>query len=988
MPAALGLPALTARLALLLCACVALGPLLSAHPARAHAQLLCEDGRALLFQSSSDASSASPLSLCCPASSLLLTRWSNGSALCVQQGACVQVDSQLCGDALECCSNGWDCDRDSSLSDYTAADGRLCLLASYDLRADRGAYAVARAAAPTQPRNVSTQCDASHSPCLHAAVCSQSYEGARCTCAGDPHAFLLPHCAFSCPAGLACEQPALHSANYSSSPCPRGYICPAGELDPLPCGAYHICPDEGMSTPLRCNDTQICRDTNATQPSLDCAAGSFCPTATNVTLCPVGHYCPLGSALPTPCTVGWSCVAEGLAAPQPCPSGRYCAGLDVDPSVPLWWCPDGRVLRNGSDWSASRRPTCCPINTASSGGVCVALSCITRPQQYGGQQGTFPTGSWYYCSGPYLPFACCPTGWSCWPRTDYNPPQFWCQRSGQWSYAMGYTPPWDPAATALAFDLAPQCSARNNPCLHSTQCTPQGIGVPSCSCPAFGFVGPVCAFECPLGTLCLAAPAANSTVFSSTTCPAGYYCAPSPLIPSPPPRLCPRSAFCPLASAAPTPCPRGSVCPDDGLSAPQLCDAGVACPYVNATTSEGACQPGWFCAMGAAPQLCDVGTYSSEPGMAACLSCPIGRLCPAGTRTPVVPVWACPIGRNMTSAQPADFNSTQFPLCCPPGEIVRGRACGTVRCGTSSSSTNIRVCGTTEGSGCCSRSDSFYGGVSCRPDGLTGCLIYYYSTGGAPSTRGWFDDWFIWRTTDPDTWIEATDVHAHCDTHRCTHGAACLPSFDGYTCSACPADPAFSHPSATSPAPPAAAASLRPRPTPAATCGSPAPPRTSVQTPRPCPRRLSPARLDTTARRAAHSPRAAHRARGVLRSRLRLSPAHQAATAPLRASRLRSAQGSAPRAARAVRAQQRRRCAARAACARRAPPPPSWCSVRSAAIAPTAACWIRPPVRQAHTAPLPDSARRSCAKLDSHAREATRSRWRALCSARTAAAAL
>lgn len=166
MPAALGLPALTARLALLLCACVALGPLLSAHPARAHAQLLCEDGRALLpFQSSSDASSASPLSLCCPASSLLLTRWSNGSALCVQQGACVQVDSQLCGDALECCSNGWDCDRDSSLSDYTAADGRLCLLASYDLRADRGAYAVARAAAPTQPRNVSTQCDASHSPC-------------------------------------------------------------------------------------------------------------------------------------------------------------------------------------------------------------------------------------------------------------------------------------------------------------------------------------------------------------------------------------------------------------------------------------------------------------------------------------------------------------------------------------------------------------------------------------------------------------------------------------------------------------------------------------------------------------------------------------------------------------------------------------------------------------------------------------------------------
>jgi hypothetical protein len=209
---------------------------------------------------------------------------------------------------------------------------------------------------------------------------------------------------FPCPAGTFTDATSLSDPNACSA-CPQGYFCPPGTggalNPPQPCTLGSYCP-QSSSAPLPCapgtfanryhlTDASACDACpassycvgGATTISGPCAAGHFCPrntptatsnpcpagtftTSTALTnaeecsVCPVGHYCPIGStnaqACPagsfgasthqststcTTCTAGHECPSTGLSAPIQCTKGFYSvAGIashisEQDPNVPI-----------------------------------------------------------------------------------------------------------------------------------------------------------------------------------------------------------------------------------------------------------------------------------------------------------------------------------------------------------------------------------------------------------------------------------------------------------------------------------------------------------------------------------------------------------------------------------------------------------------------------------------------------------------------------
>ena len=66
--------------------------------------------------------------------------------------------------------------------------------------------------------------------------------------------------------------------------------------------------------------------------------------ATDANICPVGHYCPLGTADPEPCPKGTYNNETGLekeADCVECPAGEYCAQIAMTETSGL--CDPGSV---------------------------------------------------------------------------------------------------------------------------------------------------------------------------------------------------------------------------------------------------------------------------------------------------------------------------------------------------------------------------------------------------------------------------------------------------------------------------------------------------------------------------------------------------------------------------------------------------------------------------------------------------------------------
>lgn len=225
-----------------------------------------------------------------------------------------------------------------------------------------------------------------------------------------------------CPGGQYCSNPGQAAPNGSCLPgfycfgralkpnpvnesyggiCPRGSYCPVGTVAPFKCppGTFNnLTSASNPSSCLLCTPGKFCEGYGLTSPSGDCDAGWFCrrgahskrPTLiTNVVynnslvftcpaylvnqtgdICPVGSFCPNGSAEPKPCLAGMFCDIQGLPYPAGnCTEGYFCA-RGSNSSNPVM-CKAGHYCP-----AATPREQPCPAGTFNPGmGKTSILNC-------------------------------------------------------------------------------------------------------------------------------------------------------------------------------------------------------------------------------------------------------------------------------------------------------------------------------------------------------------------------------------------------------------------------------------------------------------------------------------------------------------------------------------------------------------------------------------------------------------------------------------
>ena len=149
---------------------------------------------------------------------------------------------------------------------------------------------------------------------------------------------------FACGAGYSCPLGSIEAEPHDY-PCTIGHSCPGNNAEPVPCSAGYYQDEIGQSA---------CKV---------CVSGFYCPGTLSAShpngtvLCPLGHYCALGSSTPEPCPRGSLAGHEGLPYCQPCPERYTCQqpGTIIASICPAsYFC-----MRNNSS------PEPCPMATYS-----------------------------------------------------------------------------------------------------------------------------------------------------------------------------------------------------------------------------------------------------------------------------------------------------------------------------------------------------------------------------------------------------------------------------------------------------------------------------------------------------------------------------------------------------------------------------------------------------------------------------------------------
>ncbi|KAA8594284.1 hypothetical protein FQN60_005118, partial [Etheostoma spectabile] len=496
-----------------------------------------------------------------------------------------------------------------------------------------------------------------------------------------------------CTSGASTASPV---AVASGGVCPAGYICPRGTMYPQ----QHPCPvgtwsstvgAQNLSSCWPCPPGLYCNSTGLNQPSGICYTGYYCSggavssmPSDGVTgdICPIGHYCPMGSRFPVlcpdgtysnttgagecdDCLSGTYCLSgEGV---QPCPAGHYCLGGGVEGILP---CPPGTYSPHFGlsqveqclicpagfyceDWGLFE-----PTGPCQAGYYCIAGSegGLCPPAHYcpegSASSVPCPAGAYTNLTGQSV-CSRCPAGYYC-PEKTGNftkfpcPPGFYCpdgtRHATQFPCPRGYYNP-EPMTQSLDSCL---------PCPPGHYCEKERLTKVSGKCKA--------------GWFCVSA-AWNSQPFdldnytnANCLCPATSTGG-----------RCQVGFYCPLGSSEPLPCPPGTFCNISGLALPMgPCFPGYYCVggATEARPTDGVtgsiCPPGAYCVEGSGvPELCPTGTFSSVPGLvseAGCQPCTAGFYCRgAGLRAPTGPCsqgYWCPHGQTVPTAFP-----------CPPGHF-------------------------------------------------------------------------------------------------------------------------------------------------------------------------------------------------------------------------------------------------------------------------------------------------------------------------------
>jgi hypothetical protein len=491
-----------------------------------------------------------------------------------------------------------------------------------------------------------------------------------------------------CKQGYYCASKATLSVQLVTSsaggPCTSGHYCPEATGAPIPCprGTYmaSTLATGNISYQGRhyhcdlCPSSSACSATSLTSPDSTCRAGYFCKLGapspqpvcgesfcTNMYgLCPVGHYCPSGTADPIICSDGTYMNHTGASSCDICPSGHYCEAY-YSPSTyrpcPLgFYCPQG----TGLDWIP------CPVGKyGSRTGLQTEDECTACDP-----------GKYCNSKALHLPAGNCSAG-------------FYCPQGAQNAWGlMLYT--------------------GNLTCPRGSYC-PEGSSVPI-ACPRgtynpnLGQVSLDDCLNCPSGQYCDRTNLTSPTGF----CSEGYYCLSRATSATPllvyndsdsghmsGGNICPVGTYCPLGSpfahscppgtlnnligqVACLSCPEGYFCPggtSNHLNSGLDCPIGYYCPNGTQYSTEYACPPGTFNNLTKRRSLDDCfhsppGYYSQGAANSApsgqCLSayyCPLG----ASTSTPSCSSSFCLTGGRCSAGQECPVG-TGYPISCRGGK--------------------------------------------------------------------------------------------------------------------------------------------------------------------------------------------------------------------------------------------------------------------------------------------------------------------------------
>ena len=258
-------------------------------------------------------------------------------------------------------------------------------------------------------------------------------------------------------------------------PCPPGYYCIEGsyQAEPCPRGTYGPLPKRGrLSHCIDCPGGEYCSELGQTASNGSCSAGFYCsgralkPNPVNESyggVCPVGSYCPAGTATPFKCPPGTFnnlTSASESSFCLPCTPGKYCEGYGLSwPSGECdlgWFCSRGAhskrpTLLTNLIYNNSLAFTCPAYLVNQTGNVCPVGSFCPRgsaqpqpclPGMFCDKEGlSYPAGNCtagYYCasgSNSSNPVMCqagyyCPEGT---PREEACPPGTFNSEVNKWS---------------------------------------------------------------------------------------------------------------------------------------------------------------------------------------------------------------------------------------------------------------------------------------------------------------------------------------------------------------------------------------------------------------------------------------------------------------------------------------------------------------------------------------------------------------------------
>ncbi|XP_071497013.1 uncharacterized protein [Diadema antillarum] len=509
-----------------------------------------------------------------------------------------------------------------------------------------------------------------------------------------------------CSAGFYClvssEEVAPVGKSYGDV-CTPGHYCPNGTYAPIPCPAGTFLDSSGAAERddcIQCSAGYYCETQGKTNVTAQCAEGFYCTRGADTSnpsdgmtgdICPVGHYCELGSVAPVPCPNGTYVNHTGAESCYVCPAGRQCIhGDTADPCPQGYYCPEGTGYNVvacpagyfGNTTGLAQESECTPCTggyycstpglgredgQCSAGYYCEYGVDIAAPSgSQTGVGGVCPEGS--YCpEGSVIPKECdagtytsspeqascaqCLAGYYC-PSNTSDPTLFPCPEGYYCPLGTGYSTEYPcPEGTYNGLSIQ-QTSSSCELCPPGMYCEGEGLPMPSGNCSAGWFCTGGSSSSTPL-------PPGNASVISDCTCLSVNYTG----------NRCPPGTYCPSGSSRPIDCHPGFYCDDYELDSPtDQCHPGFYCPGGNDDpTPDGfECLAGHYCERGSAyPTPCANGTFSNTTGNTEapnCESCTPGYYC-AGEHLST-PSGPCAVGYYCPGGQ-----STKYPVSfiCPAG---------------------------------------------------------------------------------------------------------------------------------------------------------------------------------------------------------------------------------------------------------------------------------------------------------------------------------